>query len=202
MAMYSLPLFPLNVVVCPGGLLPLRIFEARYIDMVKNCMRNSSNFGLVALLPEGETDAEGNLSYAAVGTSFRIVEADVTTVGLMMIGCEGQNRFRVESVTQQKDGLIIGQVEDIPNDTSMQIPADLAPVRAAFEKLIATFPAEGILEDQIPIKKPYQFEDCGWVANRWLELLNMPIMQKQRLLEEPSPLLRLELIQDLLNLQD
>ncbi|MES1986864.1 MAG: LON peptidase substrate-binding domain-containing protein, partial [Pseudomonadota bacterium] len=107
---YPLPLFPLNLVVCPGGFLPLRIFEVRYLDMVRNCLRNKSSFAVVTVLPEGETDLQGNFPFANVGTLLDIVDADVTTVGLMMIRCVGQRRVKIDSFTQQKDGLLIGEV--------------------------------------------------------------------------------------------
>lgn len=113
---YSLPLFPLNVAVCPGGLLPLRIFEARYLDMVTNCLRNHSSFAVVTVLPEGETDSEGNFPFASVGTSVEIIETDVTTVGLMMIRCVGHHRVKINSFTLQADGLVIGKVTDVAND--------------------------------------------------------------------------------------
>jgi uncharacterized protein len=122
---YSLPLFPLQVVMCPGGLIPLTIYEARYLDMVKKCLRNKSSFAIVAVMPEGTTDKDGNFPFANVGTSFKIIDADVDTVGLMQIRCLGQHRVKVESFEQLPDGLIVGQVKDIPNDIELPIPDDL-----------------------------------------------------------------------------
>ncbi|MEZ0318200.1 MAG: LON peptidase substrate-binding domain-containing protein, partial [Methylophilaceae bacterium] len=199
---YSLPLFPLTVVVCPGGLLPLRIFEARYLDMVRNCLRNNTNFGVVTVLPEGEGDADGNTPFARVGTAMKIIEADVETVGLMNVWCQGQHRFHVESYTQQSDGLLIGEVSDIPNDKPMAIPDVLYSASRVLQGLIKSFPYQGVAEDKVPISKPYQFDDCAWVANRWIELLDASLVDKQRLMQLDSPLLRLELIQGILSTRD
>jgi len=194
---YSLPLFPLTVVVCPDGLLPLRIFEARYLDMVRNCLRNNTKFGVVTVLPEG--DADGNTPFSRVGTAMKIIDADVETIGLMMISCQGQHRFHVESFSQQPDGLLIGNVSDIPNDKAMAIPDDIESASRVLQGLIKSFPGQGVAENKIPISQPYHFDDCAWVANRWIELLDIPLVQKQRLMQLDSPLLRLELIQDILS---
>lgn len=199
MKAYSLPLFPLNVVVCPEGLLPLRIFEARYLDMVRNCLRNKTSFGVVTVLPEGETDDEGKFPFAPVGTLVNIIDADVATVGLMTIRCLGQHRIQVESFTQQQDGLVMGVVSDIPNDLEVTIPEDLAMTSTILKKLIASFPAQGIQERVLPVIEPFKFEDSAWVANRWVELLDLPLIEKQRLMQLDSAILRLELIQVLLD---
>lgn len=194
---YSLPLFPLNVLVCPEGLLPLRIFEARYLDMVKNCLRNQSSFAVVAVLPEGTTDSDGNFPFANVGTVVNIVEADVDTVGLMEIRCIGQHRVKVESFEQRADGLIVGQVADIPNDIEMPIPEDLMVSSEVLRQLLESLPTQVSL-DKMPVIKPYKLEDTTWVANRWIELLDLQLLEKQRLMQLDSPLVRLELIQDIL----
>jgi Lon protease-like protein len=196
---YLLPLFPLNVVVCPGGLLPLRIFEARYLDMVSNCLRNHSPFAVVTVLLEGETDPEGNFPFATIGTSVEIVDADVSTIGLMMIRCVGYHRVKVNSFTQQADGLIIGEVTDIANDVELPIPDDLQFSSSSLERLMESLPSQGILASEIPVIEPYKFDDAAWVANRWVELLDLPLLQKQRLMQLDSPILRLELINDILD---
>ncbi len=197
---YSLPLFPLNVVVCPGGLLPLRIFEARYLDMVTNCLRNQSPFAVVTVLPEGETDPEGNLPFAEIGTSVEISDADVSTIGLMMIRCVGYHRVKVNSFTQQADGLVIGEVTDVANDTELPIPEDLKIVSSSLKRLLESLPSQGILLTDLPVIEPYKFDDAAWVANRWVELLDIPLSQKQRLMQLESPILRLEMINDILDI--
>lgn len=196
---YPLPLFPLSLVICPGGLLPLRIFEVRYLDMVRNSLRNKSSFAVVTVLPEGETDPQGNFPFANIGTLVDIVDADVTTVGLMMIRCVGQRRVKVESFTQQKDGLLIGEVNDIPNDLELPIPEDLQMTSIGLQRLLESLLEENIPTENLPVIEPYKLEDVSWVANRWVELLDLPLLQKQRLMQLDSPILRLELIHDILD---
>ena len=196
---YLIPLFPLNVVVCPSGLMPLRIFEARYLDMVKNCLRNKSTFAIVTLLPAEQLESNNQFPFADIGTVVEIVEADVSTVGLMMIRCVGLHRIKVESVSQQTDGLIIGFVADIANDAKLAIPEDLQVTSASLQHLLEALPLQGVTPNDIPVVTPYQFDDASWVANRWLELLSLPLIQKQRLMQMDSPILRLEMINDILD---
>ena len=197
---YSLPLFPLNVVVCPGGLLPLKIFESRYLDMVRNCLRNKSSFAVVSVLPEGETNLEGNFPFAKIGTLVDIIDADVSTVGLVMIRCLGSHRVKIDSFTQQADGLVIGEVTDLANDLVLPIPEYLQDTSKWLEKLLESLPDQNISPEDIPVMKPYKLDDAAWVANRWVELLDLPLLQKQRLMQNDSPILRLEMIHDTLEL--
>lgn len=194
----SIPLFPLNVVICPGGLMPLRIFEARYLDMVKNCLRNKTSFAIVAAMPDGVTNLESNFPFADVGTLVNIVDADVTTVGLMTINCIGQHRLKIHSFTQQTDGLVIGDVSDIANDIELPIPEDLKIISTSLQRLLESLPSQGVLPVDIPIVEPYQFNDASWVSNRWVELLDLSLLEKQRLMQLDSPIVRLELIYDIL----
>jgi len=192
---HVLPLFPLNVVIFPQGLLPLKIFEARYLDMVRNCLRTKTGFGVVAA-----NQGKNALPFADVGTAFTIADADVPSPGLMMIQCAGQQRFRVKSAHQADDGLWMGEVEDIEQDQSISIPDDLKLTSTYLERLIKSL-RQADQQNGLPFLEPFKLDDCAWVANRWCELLEMPIAQKQRLLELDSPLVRLELVQDILNSQ-
>ena len=193
---YSLPLFPLNTLVCPQGLLPLKIFEARYLDMVKDCLRNQSSFAIVTVLPERATDSKGNFPFVDIGTKVKIVEADVDTVGLMLIKCVGQQRVKIKSFTQRDDGLVIGQVDDISNDIDLAIPEDLHVASEVLRQLLESLPTQ-VDPEKMPVLKPYRLEDTAWVANRWVELLDLTLLEKQRLMQLDSPLVRLELIQDI-----
>jgi uncharacterized protein len=196
---YSLPLFPLNLVICPGGLLPLRIFEARYLDMVRSCLRNNTSFAIVAALTEDKVDVEHHFPFASIGTLVEIIEADVTTVGLMTIRCIGQHRVKINTFSQQSDGLFIGEVTDIANDLELAIPEDLQITSVGLERLLESLPEQNISVENLPVIEPYQLEDAAWVANRWVELLDLPLLQKQRLMQLDSPILRLELIHDILD---
>ena len=201
MNQYSLPLFPLNVVVCPQGLVPLRIFEARYLDMVKNCLRNKSPFVIATVLPQALANPKSLFPFADVGTLVEIVEADVGTVGLMMIRCVGQHRVKIESFTQQSDGLVIGKISDIANDFELSIPEDLQITSSSLQRLLEALPEQGVSPNDIPVVQPYKFNDASWVANRWVELLDLPLLEKQRLMQMDSPILRLEMINDILDVK-
>ncbi len=189
----TLALFPLGVVIFPQGLLPLRIFEARYLDMVTDCFRNNGEFGVVAAL-EG---ASSHFPFCEVGTAVRIVDFDVPEIGLINIRCFAQQRFRVQSATQQEDGLWLGEVAEIENDMALSLPDDLVRTADSLRQVINALLKQGFDKDTLPIAQPYLFDDCAWVANRWIELLNIPLEQKQRFLELDSALVRLELVQDM-----
>ena len=178
----------------------LRIFEPRYLDMVKNCLKNNSAFCLVAAAPEKTTRPDNKLPFASIATVMKISHADVTTVGLMMIDCIGQHRVKIHSFTQQADGLLIGDISDISNDCEIAIPYDLQILSTRLQNLIESFADQGVLPGDIPIAKPYQYQDAAWVANRWVELLELPLLEKQRLMQLDSPIVRLELLHDLLDL--
>ncbi|MFM9912258.1 MAG: LON peptidase substrate-binding domain-containing protein [Methylophilaceae bacterium] len=196
---YPLPLFPLNLVVFPEGILSLKIFETRYLDMVRECLRNKSAFGVVMMSVEGDDNSKATYPFSVTGTSVTILEADVPQTGLMMIRCLGQQRFRVQSAKQQANGLWMGEAEDIENDTELQIPEDMQLTKLYLRQMIDSFVIQGVSASQMPFVKPYKLDDCAWVANRWSEILPIPLPQKQRLLELDSPLVRLELIHDILN---
>jgi uncharacterized protein len=189
----------MNMVVCPGGLVHLKIFEARYLDMVRNCIKNKSFFAIVTVLPEGQNDPEENFPFVNVGTLVEVVDADVTTVGLMMIRCVGQQRVKVDSFVLQADGLVVGEVSDVANDLEMPIPEDLYFTSSTLKHLLESLPDQDISPANMPVIEPYKFDDASWVANRWVELLVMPLLQKQRLMQLDSPILRLEMIHDILD---
>lgn len=198
MQTYSIPLFPLELVVCPQGRIPLRIFEARYLDMVRNCLRNNTSFAIVTILKEGEKESNNNFTFANVATVIKIADADVTTVGLITIVGIGEHRVNIQSHTQQADGLFIGQVTDIPNDLAMPIPEDLMLTQQVLKQLITTLTEQYSDLKNLPIAEPYDFDNAAWVDNRWVEILDLPLLQKHRLMQMDSPILRLELIHDIL----
>jgi Lon protease-like protein len=195
----SIPLFPLSTVLFPGGLLPLQIFEVRYLDMVNKCIADGTGFGVVALTQGGEVRKPGvHETFASVGTTAKIAEWQAPLPGLLHIACIGESRFRIASSEQLRHGLWMATVEPIADDLPVDMPAELRNTAAALEKLIASLRKEGVADTDMPVRPPYRLEDCGWVANRWCELLPVPAAQKQRLLELDNPVVRLELIQDLL----
>ncbi|MFS2164191.1 LON peptidase substrate-binding domain-containing protein [Variovorax sp. Varisp62] len=201
--LHSLPLFPLGTVLFPGGLLPLRIFEVRYLDMIGKCRKADAPFGVVSLTSGSEVrkagaDAE---SFAAIGTLAMIREFESPQSGLLQIECVGTQRFRVRDTELQKHGLWVAEVEAVADDVALEIPDDLKHTATALQRLIDTLEERRREQGEsvrLPIGMPYLLDDCGWVANRWCELVPMQLELKQRLMELDSPLMRLELVSDLL----
>jgi hypothetical protein len=209
LALVSLPLFPLGSVLFPGGLLPLRIFEVRYLDMIGKCHKAGAPFGVVALTEGSEVkkpantgpsgDGFANEAFTRVGTLAIIDSFSIPQPGLMVIRTSGTQRFTINRHEKLKHGLWIADVTRIDNDLLVAIPPDLQATADTLGKLIKSLIERQIPPDQMPMMEPYQLDDCGWVANRWCELLPMPIELKQRLMELDNPLVRLELVSDILD---
>lgn len=205
----SLPLFPLGTVLFPGGLLPLQIFEVRYLDMIRKCHKAGAPFGVVSLTAGSEVrkpDSSGQPSgdgfatevFHSVGTLATITEMTSPQPGLLVIRCVGTQRFEITQRDKLKHGLWVANVTRLDEDQSVQIPDDLMDVANALGKLIHNLQSRGVPTEQMPLLQPYQLGDCSWVANRWCELLPIPPELKQRLMTLDNPLLRLELVSDIL----
>lgn len=204
----SLPLFPLGSVLFPGGVLPLRIFEVRYLDMIGKCHRHGAPFGVVALTRGSEVQhapsagrsggADVEEGFFDVGTLARITSLARPQPGLIEIRCEGLQRFALTRREKLKHGLWIGDVRQIADDLPTAMPPDLEPVARALSHLIDQLQQRGVPRAELPIQEPFAFDDCGWVANRWCELLGLPLELQQRLMSLDNPLVRLELVGDIL----
>lgn len=204
----ELPLFPLNTVLFPDGSLSLQIFEVRYLDLIGKCHRNGTPFGVVSLVqgqevrtrdpldPRGEAFAREE--FADVGTLAHIVDFAAPQAGLMVIRCKGGGRFKVHARRQLKHGLWVGDVEHLSADAPIPLPEDLRPVAHALAHLLEQQASQAPQEPPL-VAQPYRLDECGWVANRWCDLLSLPVGFKQSLLRLDSPLLRLELVADLLS---
>ena len=209
----SLPLFPLGTVLYPGGLLPLQIFEVRYLDMIGKCHKTGAPFGVVSMtegsevrrpvnaatksaLPNG--DGFASEAFNTVGTLARIIEFSVPQPGLMVVQCQGIHRFSITRREKLKHGLWIADVVRMEDDMPVKIPHDLQKAADALGKLIKGLLNSDTPPEKMPMLAPYQLEDCSWVANRWCELLPIPLTVKQQLMELDNPLLRLELVCDML----
>lgn len=199
LTLQSLPLFPLGTVLFPGGLLPLRIFEVRYLDMIGRCHRAGAPFGVVCLTQGSEVRLPGaREDFCSVGTLATIASCETPQAGLMIVRATGTQRFRITSREQLKHGLWVADVQRLPADRSVAIPPDLQPTADALGKLIETLRQRTGDDAQLPLQGPWHLDDCGWVANRWCELLPLPVTMKQRLMELDNPLVRLELVSDVL----
>lgn len=200
LTLQSLPLFPLGTVLFPGGVLPLRIFEVRYLDMIQRCQRTGAPFGVVALSQGNEVRqaGAGPEAFSSVGTLASIAAFDQPGPGLLVIRAEGGQRFRIRNSDQLKHGLWVADVEQLAADKVVPVPPDLQPTAQALDKLYQTLRERPDAREQLPMQQPWRLDDCGWVANRWCELLPMPVALKQRLMELDNPLVRLELVGDVL----
>ena len=200
LTLQSLPLFPLGAVLFPGGVLQLRIFEVRYLDMISRCHKAGAPFGVVLLTQGSEVRQPGGKeAFSSVGTLATIGEFETPRPGLMMIRATGLQRFRITASDQLKHGLWIADVERLPADMAVAIPDDLKITATALGKLIHSLQEKADAPEQMPLQGPWQLDDCGWVANRWCELLPLPVQLRQRLMELDNPLVRLELVSDVLS---
>ncbi|HPO24408.1 MAG TPA: LON peptidase substrate-binding domain-containing protein [Arenimonas sp.] len=177
----ELPLFPLNTVLFPGGILPLRIFEPRYLDMVKDCMRNNHGFG-VCMIIQGEEVGQ-NTASAALGCEARIVDFDQTPDGLLAITALGERRFHVEQVKIRSNGLVMGEVSWL---------AAAQDVALAPEYFVLSQILQRVLDKaEISFDKK-QLEDADWVSWRLAEWLPLSNLERQELLQESDAQLRLQ----------
>ncbi|NML46872.1 peptidase S16 [Ramlibacter sp. G-1-2-2] len=199
LTLQSLPLFPLSAVLYPDGLLSLRIFEVRYLDMIAKCRKAGAPFGVVSLTQGNEVRTPGaSESFAPVGTLATILDFEQPQAGLMLVRATGAQRFRITSSDQLKHGLWVADVEGMAPDMAVPIPEDLQPTSDALNRLIQSLQLKADQPGPMPLQPPFKLDDCGWVANRWCELLPLPVGLKQRLMELDNPLVRLELVSDVL----
>lgn len=199
LTLQSLPLFPLGTVLYPGGILSLRVFEVRYLDMIGKCHKAGAPFGVVSLTQGQEVrqPGAGREAFASVGTLATIAEIESPKPGLMHVRAEGTQRFRITASDQLKHGLWVADVERVEGDKPVPIPEDLQVTADALGRLIQSLQQRS--DGQMPVAAPWRLDDCGWVANRWCELLPLPVNLKQRMMELDNPLVRLELVSDVLS---
>ncbi|NGZ83568.1 LON peptidase substrate-binding domain-containing protein [Duganella aceris] len=198
--MASIPLFPLNTILFPDGHLPLQVFEVRYLDLIKRCIARGEEFGVVSLLDGSEVRLpEKHETLSAAGTMARIIDWTAPLPGLLQISCIGTTRFQVRSAEQLKHGLWMAEVEEVAEDMVVPIPTEQQDVANALGALIRSLQKKQISTANMPLAPPYRLDEAGWVANRWCELLRLDLEEKQRLLLQENPVLRLELIQDVLS---
>ena len=195
----KIPLFPLGATLYPQGVMALRIFEVRYLDMIKTCLREHTPFGVVTLDQGSEVRVAGqDVEFHTIGTLAELIHFDAVQPSLFMIRAQGKQRFRIKDRELGINGLWWANVECIPADEEIPIPPDLQPSATALRDIIETIAQQDIAENDQPFIKPYSLNDCGWVSNRCAELLNIPEAQKQHLLTMENPRLRLDMIQDIL----
>jgi Lon protease-like protein len=182
--MSEIPLFPLQTVLFPGGPLPLRIFEPRYLDMVSRCLKHEQGFG-VCLIAEGvET---GRARTHTVGTLAHIRDWSGGPEGLLHILAVGRQRFRTLNARLQTDGLNLGEVEWLPDEASLSLPDEYAPLADLLRQIL------GQMQERYAQIEP-AFGDASWVGYRLAETLPISLPQRQYLLEMSDASKRLEII--------
>ncbi|MBC2731865.1 LON peptidase substrate-binding domain-containing protein [Thiobacillus sp.] len=188
----SLPLFPLSTVVFPGGRMPLRIFEQRYIDMVKQAIADDSPFGICAIR-EGKETGTPAIPYS-IGTRVRITDWDMPETGILHIDTQADTRFVIRHTQVEPSGLLIGTVDEVSAEPASAIPHDLELAVEILRHIIseyghAHFPA------------PHAFDDAVWVSYRLSEVLPLKLSVKQNLLEMNDSVTRMRILTEFLKRQ-
>lgn len=196
----TLPLFPLKTVLFPGRLLPLKVFEQRYIDMTKACLKDEQPFG-VCLLTRGEevaprdrAAADSAIAFALIGTQARIVSWDMPQLGILHLKTEGGRRFQVQSSSVADDGLVVAQVTLLPPEPALKLPEAFTPLASLLELMIDRAGA-GNFSAQLAL------DDASWVGYRLAELLPLPLPIKQSMLEINDSVVRLNVLAQFLKQQ-
>jgi len=178
----ELPLFPLNSVIFPGGALPLRLFEPRYLDMVKDCMRNEHGFG-ITLIKNGQESGQAAEVYKT-GTECRIADWETLPDGLLGITAYGEKRIQIDNTRVEENQLLIGNIQCLDENPDLDLPEEFEVMKTMLQKIITQ------------VGKPYTglpagYDKAGWVGARLTELLPLQSAIKQRLLEIDDYLVRL-----------
>ncbi len=198
----KIPLFPLGTVLFPDGVIALKIFEARYLDMIKQCLRDKTEFGVVSIIKNSEVDDQGSPpTFSNIGTLALIEDFDPVQPALYMTKSFGTQRFKLLSSTQQDNGLWVGEIELLDKDPLIPVPQEHQGVTKLLDEIISVIQSEDLLGDA-PFKKPFKTDDCGWVSNRLAELLPISLAQKNHLLAQTNPRIRLDLITEIIEDDD
>jgi hypothetical protein len=189
----EIALFPLHTVLFPGGLLPLRVFEPRYMEMVTACLREGIPFG-VCLIREGREVGAPAVPHA-IGCLARIMQWDMQQLGVLNITVRGERRFRVLERRVQRDGLARSEIELLADEDNALVPEELAVCARLLKAIIDEGAGAGI-------EAPFRFESSSWVSARLTEILPLPLALKQQLLETDDSSRRLEALREALHEQE
>jgi Lon protease-like protein len=182
---FEIALFPLNAVLFPGGVLSLKVFEQRYLDMAAACMKDGTPFG-VCLIASGKEVGKTALPHK-VGTLAHIDSGDMPQLGILMLEVRGGRRFRIVSQVTQPDGLLRAQVELLDEPARQAVPAAQQSLLPLLQKIAGDLgPAK--------MPEPHVFDDAAWVGYRLTEVVPVQQLAKQKLLELQDPLSRLEIL--------
>ena len=188
MANDTISLFPLSTVLFPDGPLPLRVFEPRYLDMVSRCLKEDTEFGIVLLSSGSEIGAARTVS---IGTRARILDWYMGSDGILGITAVGAERFVLQGVSRQSDGLYVGEVESLAREPACPLPEEYRSMASLLEVIVNDL---GKLYDNLD----ENYTDATWVGYRFAEILPMSTEEKQKCLEMNDALERLRFIRPLL----
>ena len=183
-------IFPLNTVLFPGGVLPLKIFEQRYIEMTKVCISEDRPFG-VCLIKEGRETGTPAVPQD-IGCLARIAHWDMPQLGVFHLQVEGLQRFKIVQSTVEKNGLISAAIENLASDS------EVAPQEALCSEVLKAI-IEKIGADHFP--SPHRFDDAAWIGYRLSEVLPISLDVKQQLLRMTDPQARLTELGKILSAQ-
>ena len=181
----DISIFPLNTVLFPGGLLPLRIFEQRYMDMAKGCLKDDKPFG-VCLIRSG-LEVGVPATPEPIGCTARIVEWDMEQLGVLSVKALGGQRFRILELRVTDAGLMRARVEMLPQDADTDLPDEFGACASVLKAVVREHGA-GIMAS------PLRYESSSWVGSRLTEILPVPLAAKQRLLELDDAVQRIEIL--------
>jgi Lon protease-like protein len=188
----EIPIFPLGTVLFPAGVLPLKIFEVRYVEMAKACLKQQSPFGVCLIREGAEVGAPAVPN--AIGCLARIAECDVEQLGVLNVKAHGLDRFRILGTDVNRDGLVIGRIEDLHPEAAVSEAPGLAESAGFLRKVMPAIGRERFTE-------PYRYEDATWVGFRLAEILPLRMDVKQKLLELTDAAMRLAILHKFLQQQ-
>ena len=188
----NIPLFPLNTVLFPDGLLPLKIFEQRYMDMAKACLRDATPFG-VCLIKEGR-EVGTQAVPETTGTLATITDWDMPQLGVLQVKTRGGQRFSIQNFADNGKGLLMAEVQLLDNEPSLQLPDEHLVCATVLRSVMESVGKENFFE-------PFRFDDASWVSHRLAEVLPLTLPVKHILLELNDSRMRLGTLQQIMHKQ-
>ena len=191
----DLPLFPLQTVLFPDGLLQLKVFEARYLDLISHCLRSGAPFAVASLRQGSELRSDaGKTIFESTAVLAHLQDVDAEQPGILRVRCVGGQRVQLGKPHQREDGLWRADALACPPEVPAAVPLELAQAARALSLAIDSLAAQ----QQHPFLQPHRLGDAGWVANRWCEILPISVAAKYRLMVLDEPVLRLKLVDEFL----
>ena len=185
---FELPIFPLNAVLFPSGLLPLRIFEHRYMDMIKACLKNDQPFG-VSLIKDGSET--GAAITEEVGCLANIIDWDMQELGILNVKALGVERFVIADTWVLANGLMMAKVNRISAEPPVALAGKNQACARVLQQIVARLGAENF-------HSPLEYDDAVWVSYRLVEVLPLKLLAKQQMLEMNDPSMRIEILHNFL----